>query len=66
MTDAHLHLLRGDDAFSIELRVKSITRSLGADFDPAMNTTRLDGKTASFDDIQMAVSTCLFLAAAGW
>jgi len=60
LTDAHVHLLRGDDTFAISLQVKSITASLGADFDPSMNFSRLDGKSASLDDMRLAVSTLPF------
>ncbi len=60
MTTANLHLLRGDDRFSVELRVRQLINSLGADFDPAMNLSRLDGKTTSLEDIQMAISTLPF------
>jgi DNA polymerase III subunit delta len=57
---SNIHLLRGDDAYSIELRIKQIVQSLGADFDAAMNTSRLDGKTATLDDINLAVGTLPF------
>lgn len=60
MNDAHLHLLRGDDAFSVDLRIKSLINSLGADFDPSMNLSRLDGKTNTLEEIQMALSTLPF------
>ncbi len=60
MTDARVHLLRGDDTFAISLQVKSITASLGADFDPSMNLSRLDGKSASLDDMRLAISTLPF------
>jgi DNA polymerase-3 subunit delta len=60
LTSPYLHLLRGDDAYSISQQIKLIAASLGADFDPAMNTTRLDGKTASLEEIQTAVSTLPF------
>lgn len=60
MTDAHVHLLRGDDAFAISLQVKSIIASLGADFDSSMNYSRLDGKSVSLEDMRLAVSTLPF------
>lgn len=60
MTNAHLHLLRGDDHYGVALQVKRIEESLGTDFDPAMNTSRLDGKTASMEEIRTAVSTLPF------
>ncbi len=60
MTDAHIHLLRGDDTYAISLQVKSITTGLGADFDPSMNLSRLDGRGASLDEIRLATSTLPF------
>jgi DNA polymerase-3 subunit delta len=60
LTDAHVHLLRGDDAFAISLQVKSIIASLGADFDSSMNYSRLDGKSVSLEDMRLAVSTLPF------
>ena len=60
MSPVHLHLLRGDDTFSIEQRIKTIIAALGDDFDPAMNLSKLDGKTASLEDIRTSVSTLPF------
>lgn len=60
MTHKHIHLLRGDDVYSVSLAIKSIVQTLGADFDAAMNTSRLDGKSASFEDLQTAVTTLPF------
>lgn len=60
MTKTNIHLLRGDDNYSISLRIKEISSSLGADFVPEMNTTLLDGKTAALDEIQNAVATLPF------
>lgn len=60
MTKANIHLLRGDDDYSITRYIKKITSSLGADFDPAMNLVRLDGKTATLEQIQTSVSTLPF------
>lgn len=60
MTKANIHLLRGDDTYSISQHIKKIAASLGADFDPAMNLVRLDGKTATLEDIQTAISTLPF------
>jgi DNA polymerase III delta subunit len=56
----NIHLLRGDDAHSIRLRLEALVKSLGTDFDSTMNLTRLDAKTAGLDDIQNAVSTLPF------
>ena len=60
MTEAQIHLLRGDDAHSIALRVKRIIASLGAEFDPSMNLSRLDGKSATLEEIHLAASTLPF------
>lgn len=60
MTEANVHLLRGDDSYAISQQVKSIASSLGADFDPSMNLSRMDGRSATLDEIHQAVSTLPF------
>jgi len=60
LTDVHFHLLRGDDPYSIRLRLIQIQESLGADFDAAMNLSRLDGRSALMEDIRTALSTLPF------
>lgn len=60
MTDAHIHLLRGDDTYAVGLQVKTIIASLGVVFDPAMNLSRLDGRSASMDEMHQAISTLPF------
>ncbi len=60
MTKANIHLLRGDDAYSIAQHIKKIAAALGSDFDPAMNLVRLDGKTATLEEIQTAIATLPF------
>lgn len=60
MSEVNIHLLRGDDVYSVTLAVKKITQTLGAEFDAAMNTSRLDGKTASFEELQTAATTLPF------
>ena len=60
MPGANLHLLRGDDQFSIKLYLNKIQESLGADFDPTMNLSRLDGKMASLEEIRTAITTLPF------
>ena len=60
MTSTHLHLLRGDDQFSIKLQLLKLQENLGTDFDPAMNLSRLDGRTASIEEIRTAVSSLPF------
>ena len=60
MSKANIHLLRGDDVYSVALKVKTISQSLGADFDAAMNFSKMDGKSASFEDLQTALTTLPF------
>lgn len=60
MSEVNIHLLRGDDVYSVALAVKKIIQTLGADFDAAMNTSRLDGKSASFEELQTAATTLPF------
>jgi len=60
LTESQIHLLRGDDAYSIAQQVKKIVASLGADFDPSMNLSRLDGKSATLDEMHLAVATLPF------
>jgi len=60
LSPVHLHLLRGDDTFSIEQRIKALIAALGDEFDPAMNLSKLDGKTASLEELRTAVSTLPF------
>jgi len=60
LTTPNIHLLRGDDVYSVALTVKKITQTLGTDFDAAMNTSRLDGRSASFEDLQTAATTLPF------
>ncbi len=60
MTKANIHLLRGDDAYSIAQHIKKIAATLGSDFNPSMNLVRLDAKTATLEEIQTAISTLPF------
>lgn len=60
MDAPNLHLLRGDDKNGIAQYLKQIISGLGADFDPGMNLTRLDGKSSSLDDLKMAVNSLPF------
>jgi DNA polymerase-3 subunit delta len=57
---ANLHLLRGDDQYSVKLRVQQIQASLGSDFDAAMNLSRLDGRSVPIEEMRTAVSTLPF------
>ena len=60
MTDTSIHLLRGNDVFSIELQLKKISAGLGSDFDSSLNLSKLDAKTGFLDDLSLAVSTLPF------
>ncbi len=60
MTAKNLHIIRGNDAFSIELQIKNIIASLGADFDASMNLARMDGKQSSLDELSLAVTALPF------
>ena len=60
MTGKSIHLLRGNDGFSIELQLNKIVSGLGTDFDSSLNLSKIDTKNASLDDLQMAVSTLPF------
>ena len=61
-----IHLLHGDDSYSLNRAVKELLKTSGDPTDVEMNTTRLDGKQASFDDIHMAVNTLPFFGGARW
>jgi DNA polymerase III subunit delta len=57
-----IYILHGDDAFAIHKYISSMEAKLG---DPSMadlNTTRLDGRQASLDDIRAAAFAMPFLA----
>ena len=60
MSLVNLHLLRGDDVYSVALAVCKISQTLGADFDAAMNLSKLDGKSASFEELQTAATSLPF------
>lgn len=60
MSEKHLHIIRGNDTFSIELHLQNILKELGADFDSSMNLSRLDGKYASQDELTLAVTSLPF------
>jgi DNA polymerase-3 subunit delta len=55
-----IHLLRGNDGFSVELQLEKVIAGLGTDFDSSLNMSKLDGKSTSLDDLQMTVSTLPF------
>ncbi len=62
----HIHLLHGDDNFSLSRRIKEMLAAAGDPAEVDMNTTRLDGKLASFEDIQTAAATLPFFGGARW
>ena len=70
MTDAermtNIHILHGDDGFSLNRRIKELLAGAGDPAEVDMNTTRLDGKQVSFEDIQTAASTLPFFGGARW
>ncbi len=56
-----VYILHGEDEYEITQYIDKIKEKMG---DPAlaeMNTTRLDGRTASFQDLEVAASTPPFL-----
>ena len=60
MTSKHIHIIRGNDQFSVELHIQNIVTHLGADFDTSMNLARMDGKQTSHDDLSLAVTSLPF------
>lgn len=62
----HIHLLHGDDSFSLNRYIKELLAGAGDATEVDMNTTRLDGKTASFEEIQNAANTLPFFGGARW
>lgn len=55
-------ILRGDDTIRMQELVETYKRELGAADMASLNTSVLDGKTASLDDIRSATLTLPFLA----
>lgn len=60
LEEKNILILHGDDAFSIEREVKRALATLGSPTEVEMNSMRLDGKTASMEDIHNAVTTLPF------
>jgi DNA polymerase-3 subunit delta len=65
-TTRNIHILHGDDGFSLNRRIKEMLSTAGDPAEVDMNTTRLDGKQASFEDIQTAAATLPFFGGARW
>ena len=61
-----VHLLHGDDSFSLNRAVKELLASAGSPADVEMNTQRLDGRQASFEEIHNAANTLPFFGGARW
>lgn len=53
-------ILHGDDAFSIQRELRRAAQQLIPSADAGMNTLHLDGKTASLEEINTAVTTLPF------
>ena len=62
----NIHLLHGDDRFSMNRGIKELLASAGDPAEVEMNTTRLDGKQVPFEEIQNAASTLPFFGGARW
>lgn len=60
MSEKNIHIIRGNDTFSIELHIQNILNILGADFDASMNLSRLDGKVVTQDELSLAVTSLPF------
>ncbi len=57
-----VYILRGDDRQAIEAHLRTFISNLGGPDMAAMNTTRLDGKTAGINELQAAALALPFLA----
>jgi len=60
VTSRHIHIIRGNDQFSIDLHIQNIIAQLGSDFDASMNLARMDGKQSSHDELSLAVTSLPF------
>ena len=66
VSPVHIHILHGDDSFSLNRAVKEMLHQAGDPAEVDMNTTRLDGKQVTFEEIQNAVNTLPFFGGARW
>jgi DNA polymerase III delta subunit len=57
-----VYILHGEDEFSLASFVQQFTADLGDPVMAEMNTTRLDGRTHTLEDLATAVSALPFLA----
>jgi DNA polymerase III delta subunit len=62
----NIHILHGDDSFSLNRKIKELLSAAGDATEVDMNTTRLDGKQASFDEIVVAATTLPFFGGSRW
>lgn len=58
-----VHLFYGTDEYAITSRVNEFHKGMGDPTTAAMNTSRLDGRTVTEDDLNNAVNSMPFLAA---
>jgi DNA polymerase III subunit delta len=56
-----LYLLHGEDEFSISHFIATLVGKLGDPSVADLNTTRLDGRTTNFQELEVAVSTLPFM-----
>jgi len=64
--EVQIHLLHGDDRFSLTRAIKELLARGGDLAEVEMNTTRLDGRQATFDEIHTAANTLAFFGGARW
>jgi DNA polymerase-3 subunit delta len=64
--DKNIHIFHGDDGFSLNRKVKELLSGAGNATEIEMNTARLDGKQASFDEIVTAATTLPFFGGSRW
>ncbi len=63
MADSNIYLLHGEDDYAIASMVREIQGGMGDPVLLDMNTTRLDGRSNTFDQLVQAVNSLPFLAA---
>lgn len=63
MSDAHIHILFGSDEFAIAQKAESFIKAMGDPTTANMNTTRLDARSMTEDQLNNAVNAMPFLAA---
>lgn len=63
MSAAHIHILFGSDEFAIAKKAESFVKSMGDPTTASMNTSRLDMRSATENQLNNAVNAMPFLAA---